>query len=129
MGLKWPYRYTPRVLVLLLFVLALVMGFALGVMAGWQLILISRGETSVESSDNGECLTQAGGIIRFRETSQIDLSMSFRAAHYREVAKSRGVEFKNVYGKETLALPTLLLFFFSHSGTCNLEMGSPTKQE
>ncbi|PWY97720.1 hypothetical protein BCV70DRAFT_44563 [Testicularia cyperi] len=66
----WPYPYTPRVLVLLLFVLAVVMGFALAVMAGWQLVLVSRGETSVESNDNG---------------------------HYRELAKQRGQDFVNVY--------------------------------
>jgi palmitoyltransferase len=51
---NWPYPYTPRVLVMLLFVLALVMGAALGVMAAWQLILVARGETSVESQDNSK---------------------------------------------------------------------------
>ena len=57
----WPYAYTPRVLVVLLFVLAIVMGFALAVMAGWQIIHISRGETSVESNDNGKsCCPKAG---------------------------------------------------------------------
>ncbi|KAJ1023573.1 hypothetical protein NDA16_003190 [Ustilago loliicola] len=66
----WPYPYTPRVLVMLLFILALVMGLALAVMAGWQVILVGRGETSVESQDN---------------------------AHYRELAKKRGQEFINVY--------------------------------
>ncbi|SNX85423.1 uncharacterized protein MEPE_04132 [Melanopsichium pennsylvanicum] len=66
----WEFAYTPRVLVMLLFILALVMGLALGVMAGWQVILIGRGETSVESQDN---------------------------AHYRELAKKRGQEFINVY--------------------------------
>lgn len=51
---NWPYPYTPRVLVMLLFILALVMGAALGVMAAWQLILVARGETSVESQDNSK---------------------------------------------------------------------------
>ena len=69
-GRDWEYPYTPRVFVILLYILALVMGFALGVMAGWQFILIARGETSVESNDNG---------------------------HYREVARKRGTEFANVY--------------------------------
>ncbi|TKY86246.1 hypothetical protein EX895_005071 [Sporisorium graminicola] len=67
---SWPYTYTPRVLVMLLFILALVMGLALAVMAGWQMILVARGETSVESQDNG---------------------------HYRELAKKRGQDFVNVY--------------------------------
>ncbi|CBQ72785.1 conserved hypothetical protein [Sporisorium reilianum SRZ2] len=66
----WPYSYTPRVLVMLLFILALVMGLALAVMAGWQMVLVARGETSVESQDNG---------------------------HYRELAKKRGQDFVNVY--------------------------------
>lgn len=67
---EWPYSYTPRVFVLLLFLLALIMGFSLLIMAGWQLILVSRGETSVESNDN---------------------------THYRELARKRGQEFVNVY--------------------------------
>ncbi|KAJ9480317.1 putative Palmitoyltransferase PFA3 (putative) [Pseudozyma hubeiensis] len=67
---KWDYPYMPRVLVMLLFILALVMGAALAVMAGWQLILVSRGETSVESQDN---------------------------THYRELAEKRGQQFVNVY--------------------------------
>ncbi|SPO26983.1 uncharacterized protein UTRI_10448_B [Ustilago trichophora] len=67
---EWEYAYTPRVFVMLLFILALVMGLALAVMAGWQVILVGRGETSVESQDN---------------------------AHYRELAKKRGQEFVNVY--------------------------------
>ncbi|KAJ1036822.1 hypothetical protein NDA10_005338 [Ustilago hordei] len=66
----WPYLYTPRVLVMLLFILALVMGLALFVMAGWQVNLVGRGETSVESQDH---------------------------AHYRDLAKKRGQEFVNVY--------------------------------
>lgn len=78
----WPYSYTPRVFVLLLFLLALIMGFSLAVMAGWQLILISRGETSVESNDN---------------------------AHYRELAKKRGQEFINVY--DVGRMRNLQLFF------------------
>jgi palmitoyltransferase len=50
----WPYPYTPRVLVMLLFILALVMGLALFVMVGWQVNLVGRGETSVESQDHGK---------------------------------------------------------------------------
>ncbi|EST04826.1 Zinc finger, DHHC-type, palmitoyltransferase [Kalmanozyma brasiliensis GHG001] len=69
-SVQWNYPYTPRVMVMLLFILALVMGFALAVMAGWQMIMVSRGETSVESQDN---------------------------AHYRELASRRGQEFINVY--------------------------------
>ncbi|PWN50230.1 hypothetical protein IE53DRAFT_374726 [Violaceomyces palustris] len=79
---EWPYDYTPRVFVILLYVLAIVMGLALGVMAGWQLILIARGETSVESNDN---------------------------THYREVAKRRGQTFINVY--DVGARKNLELFF------------------
>lgn len=79
---QWDYAYTPRVLVMLLFILALVMGLALAVMAAWQLILVSRGETSVESQDN---------------------------SHYRQLAKSRGQEFVNVYDVGTRR--NLALFF------------------
>ena len=78
----WPYKYTPRVLVMLLFILALVMGLALAVMTGWQMILVARGETSVESQDN---------------------------THYRELAKKRGQEFVNVYDVGTIT--NLQLFF------------------
>jgi hypothetical protein len=48
---QWPYR-SPRVLVLLLYILAAAIGFALTVMAAWQLWLIAKGETTVEASDN-----------------------------------------------------------------------------
>ena len=49
---NWPY-HTPRVFMLLLWVTAATLGAALFIMASWQLLLISRGETSVEASDNG----------------------------------------------------------------------------
>ncbi|SPO37951.1 uncharacterized protein PSFLO_03428 [Pseudozyma flocculosa] len=78
----WPYPYTPRVFVLLLYVLAVVMGFALAVMAGWQLLIVARGETSVESNDN---------------------------AYYRELAAKRGQDFDNVY--DVGAWKNLQLFF------------------
>ena len=42
----------PRFLPLLTFVLCAIMGFALAIMAGWQLLLIAKGETSVEANDN-----------------------------------------------------------------------------
>lgn len=53
----WEYNYTPRVFVMLLYILAAVMGLALGVMAAWQIILVGRGETSVESQDNGKYIS------------------------------------------------------------------------
>ena len=66
----WPYLYTPRVFVLLTWLLAAVMGVGLGVMSIWQLVLVAQGETSVESHDN---------------------------AHYDSLAKRRGAKFTNVY--------------------------------
>ncbi|KAN0064581.1 hypothetical protein ACQY0O_002209 [Thecaphora frezii] len=79
---EWPYSSTPRICVLLLYVLAAVMGFALAVMSVWQLYLIARGETSVENSDN---------------------------AYYRQVASKRGQDFINVYNVG--GLKNLQLFF------------------
>jgi hypothetical protein len=49
---QWPF-YTPRALVLLLWIMSAAMGFCLAIMWLWQILLISRGETTVESSDNG----------------------------------------------------------------------------
>lgn len=67
---KWPHAYTPRVFPLLTVVLCAVMGFALAVMAIWQILIIGWGETSVENSDN---------------------------SHYRELAQQKGKPFTNVY--------------------------------
>ena len=50
----WPYRYTPRIFPLLTYALCAIMGFALAIMAIWQILIIGWGETSVENSDNGE---------------------------------------------------------------------------
>jgi hypothetical protein len=50
----WPHSYTPRIFPLLTYALCAIMGFALAVMAIWQLLIIGWGETSVENSDNGE---------------------------------------------------------------------------
>jgi palmitoyltransferase len=67
---QWPHPYTPRVFVLLTWVLAAVMAVGLGVMSMWQLVLVAHGETSVESHDN---------------------------AHYEALSKRRGKSFANVY--------------------------------
>ncbi|KDN52919.1 hypothetical protein K437DRAFT_219769 [Tilletiaria anomala UBC 951] len=66
----WPHAYTPRVFVLLTWLLATIMAVGLGVMSIWQLVLVAHGETSVESHDN---------------------------AHYDALAKRRGQKFINVY--------------------------------
>jgi len=82
----WPHR-TPRVFTLLLWVLALVIGLAMGVMASWHLYMVAQGETSVETHDN---------------------------AHYRKLAARRGQVFVNAYDlgwKENLRV-----FFNAGSG-------------
>lgn len=78
----WHHKYTPRMFPLLTYVLCAMMGFCLGVMAIWQLLIIGWGETSVESSDN---------------------------THYREVCRRKGVEFSNVY--DIGFLQNICLFF------------------
>ena len=67
---QWPYRHTPRVLYLMIYAKAVVMGAAVFILAVWHLHLISKGETSVESQDN---------------------------SHYRKMAKERNDRFVNVY--------------------------------
>lgn len=85
----WPFPYTPRLFPLLTFALCAIMGFALAVMAIWQLLIIAWGETSVENSDN---------------------------THYRELSKRKGLSFSNVY--DIGFLHNLALYFnvgpFSH---------------
>jgi len=65
----WPHR-SPAITFLLVYILAIVLGFAVTAMAGWHLWGIACGETSVESQDN---------------------------EHYRRVAKRRGEDFVNSY--------------------------------
>ncbi len=48
---KWPY-HVPEIAYILTFVLALVLGFAVTIMALWHLWTTAKGETSVESQDN-----------------------------------------------------------------------------
>jgi len=67
---------------LLLFILAGAIGFALTIMACWHLWLISKGETSVESSDNH---------------------------YYRKISKGRGLQFYNPF--DLGARTNLELFF------------------
>lgn len=85
----WEFEYTPRLFPLLTFALCAIMGFALAVMASWQLLIIGWGETSVENSDN---------------------------THYREVSKRKGLSFSNVY--DLGFMHNLALYFnlgpFSH---------------
>lgn len=66
----WPFSYAPRVLFMLIYFMAAVMGLAVGVLACWHLYLVAKGETSVESQDN---------------------------AYYRDIAKKRETKFVNVY--------------------------------
>ncbi|PWN34356.1 zf-DHHC-domain-containing protein [Meira miltonrushii] len=85
----WEFPYTPRLFPLLTFALCAIMGFALAVMAAWQLLIIGWGETSVENSDN---------------------------THYRELSKRKGLSFSNVY--DLGFMHNLALYFnigpFSH---------------
>lgn len=78
----WSHPYTPRVCVLITWTLALVIGLGVGVMAAWQVLLVARGETSVESHDN---------------------------QHYDMLARRRGQRFQNVY--DLGAKQNLRLFF------------------
>ncbi|KAL9938603.1 hypothetical protein V8E36_002322 [Tilletia maclaganii] len=59
-----------RVFVLLSLLVCALMGFAVFIMMVWQLVMVGRGETTVESHDNG---------------------------YYRKLAKRRGQQFVNVY--------------------------------
>ncbi|KAI8457114.1 DHHC palmitoyltransferase-domain-containing protein [Phakopsora pachyrhizi] len=65
----WPYL-SPRVFVILTWVLSLAMGVTISIMFIWQMVLISRAETSVESSDND---------------------------YYRKLLASKGQKFKNPF--------------------------------
>jgi len=47
----WPF-WSPRIFMILTWVLALAIGVAIAIMFGWQLWLVAKGETTVESSDN-----------------------------------------------------------------------------
>ncbi|GJE89925.1 hypothetical protein PsYK624_060370 [Phanerochaete sordida] len=74
--------YTPEVAFLLIYLLAMVMAFAVTVMGGFQLLAVSNGETTVESQDNDQ---------------------------YRKIARSRGEAFANSY--DLGRLKNLELFF------------------
>ncbi|KAK4053490.1 hypothetical protein OIV83_001657 [Microbotryomycetes sp. JL201] len=50
---QWPHR-TPRMFVPLTFILALILGLAVAIMAIYQIWLIAGGETTVEAHDNGK---------------------------------------------------------------------------
>lgn len=78
----WSY-IVPGTCFVLVYILAVALAFAVGVMLLWQLYLISRGETTVENYDN---------------------------ARYVEVAKRRGTEFINCYD---LGYPKNLALFFN----------------
>lgn len=78
----WPHAYTPRVCVLITWTLSLVIGLGVGVMGAWQLLLVAKGETSVESHDN---------------------------QHYTMLSLRRGQNFQNVYDLGTVQ--NLRLFF------------------
>lgn len=67
---KWPFRYVPRVLFIMIYAKAFVMGIVVFILGLWHLYLVSRGETSVENQDN---------------------------SHYRKMAKKRNDCFVNVY--------------------------------
>ncbi|EGF99808.1 uncharacterized protein MELLADRAFT_94100 [Melampsora larici-populina 98AG31] len=66
---KWEFN-SPRLFVILTWVLNLVIGITVGIMMSWQLILIGKGESSVESSDN---------------------------EYYSNLLKKRGLKFKHPY--------------------------------
>jgi palmitoyltransferase len=79
---EWQHPYTPRIFPLLTYALCAIMGFALAVMAVWQILIVGWGETSVENSDN---------------------------THYRQLCRQRGVEFTNIY--DVGFFHNILLFF------------------
>ncbi|KAF8332380.1 zf-DHHC-domain-containing protein [Cantharellus anzutake] len=74
---------TPRMCFMLVYILAVALGFAVGVMLFWQLRLVYRGETAVENHDN---------------------------ARYTGIAKKRGNEFINSFD---LGLTRNFLMFFN----------------
>ena len=83
-NVEWPHL-TPRWMTVMLVVLAGVMGLAVGVMALAQLALVSKGETTVESHDNGHYRradpafrhaydfgTRRANVARFFEVDRLD---------------------------------------------------------
>lgn len=68
-GEPWPH-WSPEVAFLLVYILAVVLWFAVTVMGAWHLWSIANAETSVESQDND---------------------------YYRKIAKGRGEDFVNSY--------------------------------
>ena len=59
---KWPH-YTPKLAFMLIYIICIALGFAIGAMLAWHLWLVSKGQTTVENHD---------------------------ASHYKKVAKKRG---------------------------------------
>ena len=59
---KWPY-YTPKLAFMLIYIMSIALGVAIGAILAWHLWLIMTGQTTVENHD---------------------------ASHYRGVAKKRG---------------------------------------
>ncbi|KAE8225254.1 hypothetical protein CF326_g7898 [Tilletia indica] len=76
------FAFWTRIFVLLSLLVCSLMGFAVAIMLVWQLIMVGKGETTVESHDNG---------------------------YYRKLARRRGQRFLNVY--DVGFMRNLLLFF------------------
>lgn len=78
----------PRLLFIIIYTKAAIMGAGVGFLAFWHLWLIAHGETSVENQDNCALLL---------------------TAHYQKIANSRGTNFVNVY--DLGILRNLQIFF------------------
>jgi len=77
----WPY-YTPQLAFMMIYIVCIALGIAIGAMLAWHLWLVIKGLTSVENHD---------------------------ASHYKKVAKTRGEVFVNCY--DLGARENLKLFF------------------
>lgn len=55
---RWPH-YTPEVMFAMIYILAVVLCFAVGVMLAWHLWGVTNGETSVEAQDHEQYSNRA----------------------------------------------------------------------
>lgn len=104
--LQWAH-HTPRVGIVLLFVLSVAMACALWIMGIWQLLLVTQGQTTVEATDNEYYEKVSSSVFSVRKANAADHSNG-------QVAKSRGITFQNPYDLGVKRLcPAFLRLMFS----------------
>ncbi|KNZ60155.1 hypothetical protein VP01_1602g2 [Puccinia sorghi] len=88
----WPF-WSPRIFMILTWILALAIGVAITIMFACQLWLVAKGETTVESSDNGTytCLSLSTLYIHLLKI------LYYLAEYYRILFSQRGQKYVNPY--------------------------------